>query len=357
MERFHEMQLGFLGLVSFAVAGCGSPPNPAQPEGSAPPASSQTAQPATAGGPGAAHALLLHAAGCWFGGLWSDAEGTLTADERRALGEKRCMNLVMRLFGSQDKVKYDQLRLVDSVVLDRLAKEIDELAAADAAGDGARKDALGRLLRALGAAQRENNEAHIAADAVKGDLKNRPPEPDTLSKDEVSAVKPLRAHASLEALLKLDAGDLGAEAHAMALFCAMDRMELARGLPKHLKVYAVGDAYQLVFGVAPPQVPSDPTAKLVPGVWLGYLTDVARAAGHAVPDSAKAAREREPWAWGGVVAGFGDKLRADTPKLSGAMAKVAGAIVKRLDAEWAEVPEIASRQGAMGEREAKEKKK
>jgi hypothetical protein len=297
----------------------------------------------------------LHAAGCWFGGLWSDAEGALP-EERRAMGEKRCMSLVSRLYGAEDRARFDQLRIIDDGVLNRIAQEIDTLAKSDAT-DGARKDNLGRLLRALAAAQREANDAHVAADTVKGDLKNRPPEPDTLSKDEVAAVKPLRAHAALEALLKLDAGDLSPEAHALGLFCAMDRMELARGLPKHLKVYAVGDAYQLVFGVKPPDVPSDVTAKLVPGVWLGYLADVARAAGHPVPDKATAPREREPWAWGGAVAGFGDKLKSDTPKLSGMMAKVAGAVVKKLDAEWAEIPEIASRQAGMGEREAKEKKK
>jgi hypothetical protein len=169
-------------------------------------------------------------------------------------------------------------------------------------------------------------------------------------------VKPLRTHAALDALLHLDAGDLTAEAHAMALLCAMDRMELSRALPRHLKVYAVSDAYQSVFGVTPPQVPSDPTAKLQPGTWLTYLTEVARAAGHAVPAAATTPREREPWAWGGVVAGFGDKLRADTGKLGGDFARVARVVVKRLDAEWAEIPEIAARQKAMGEREAKEAK-
>jgi hypothetical protein len=209
----------------------------------------------------------------------------------------------------------------------------------------------------VAAAQRENNAAHAAAEAVRGDLKNRPPEPETLSKDEAAAVSPFRAHAALDALLKLDAADLTAEAHALGLLAAMDRLELARGLPKHLKVYAVADALQLVFGVAPPSVPSDATAKLTPGVWLGYLADVARAAGHSVPEKAPSAREREPWAWGGVVEGFADKLRADAPRLRGPFAPIAGAVVKKLDAEWAEIPELAARQGAMGDREAKEKKK
>ncbi len=352
-------KLGFLTLVLPALGACGSPPPPTQAgsEGVAPPAETAAGPAAPApvsDAPGQAHALLLQAAACWYGGLWSDAEGA-APDERRAAAETRCLGLVQRLYGSEDKVKYDQLRLVDPGIVDKLAGEIDALASRDPV-DGAHKDGLGRLLRALAATQRENNDAHIAADTVKADLK-APTEPETLTRDETAAVKPLRAHAGLEALLKLDAGDLTAEAHAMGVLCAMDRMELARALPRHLKVYAVGDAYQLVFGVTPPQVPSDPTAKLVPGTWLTYLTDVARAAGHPVPDKATLPREREPWAWGGVVAGFGDKLRADAAKLSkdSAFARVTSGIVKRLDAEWAEIPEVAERQKGMGEREAKER--
>jgi hypothetical protein len=366
MKRSHPLVASCLGArvlaaslaVMPALVACGSPPPPTQAEGAgAGPATTATAAPATKAGPGAAHALVLDAAGCWFGGLWSDAaEGTGPEDRRKA-AEERCMGIVTRLYGSDDKVQYDRLRLVDPATVDKIASQVDALAGGDPSGDGAHKDALGKLLRAVAAAQRENNDAHIAADTVKADLKNRPPEPETLSKDEALAVKPLRAHAALEALLRLDAGDLTAEAHAMALLAAMDRMELARALPKHLKVYAVGDAFQIVFGVAPPSVPSDPTAKLVPGVWLGYLTDVAKAAGHAVPDKATSPREREPWAWGGVIEGFSDKLRGDTGKLSGTLAKVTSAVVKKLDAEWAEIPEIAARQGGMGEREAKDKKK
>jgi len=356
-----SFRLGWLALAPLAAwstIACGPPPPPVQ-AGDAPPSSAgaPVADPAAPGaaapsgeGPAQGHALVLQAASCWFGGLWSDAEGA--PDGRRVAAEKRCFGLVQRLYGTDDKVKYDQLRLVDAKIVDRLAADVDKLAAADPV-DGPRKDAVGRLLRAVAAAQRESNEAHIAADTVKADLKAH--EPETLNRDELAATVPLRAHAALKALLELDAGDLTGEAHAFGLLTAMDRMELARGLPKHLKVYAVGDAYQIVFGVAPPSVPADATAKLVPGTWLTYLVDVARAAGHAVPGSATSPREREPWAWGGVVAGFGDKLKSDVPRLSGPFAKIAAAVVKRLDAEWAEIPEIAGRQKAMGEREAKER--
>jgi len=354
-------RLGSPALLALALAACAPPAAPAQaPTGDPPeykptePTAAPAATPELPSGPGQAHALVLRAASCWLGGLWSEAEGATSADERHKAGEKRCLGLVTSLYGSEDKVKYDQLRLIDGIVVDRLAADVDKLASRDAAVDGPHKDALGRLLRGLAAAQRENNDAHIAADTVKADLKN-PTEPETLSRDETAAVKPLRAHAGLEALLKLDAGDLTAEAHALGLLAAMDRMELSRGMPRHLKVYAVSDAYQLVFGVAAPQVPTDPTAKLVPGTWLTYLTDVARGAGHAVPDKATSPREREPWAWGGVIAGFGDKLRSDGGKLRGTLGGVVGRVVKKLDGEWAEIPELAGRQKEMGEREAKER--
>jgi hypothetical protein len=357
-------RLGSTALCALALAlpACGAAPPAQAPlgdEGAAPAPAASGEQPAARPAPaltfapGAAHALVLRAASCWFGGLWSETEGATTPEERHKAGEKRCLALVASLYGGDDKVKYDQLRLVDPVVVDRLAADVDKLAAADPT-EAAHKEGLVRLLRALAAAQRENNDAHIAADTVRADLKG-PTEPETLSRDETAAVKPLRTHAALKALLEVDAGDLTAEAHAMGLLCALDRMELARGMPRHLKVYAVGDANQLVFGVPLPQVPSDPTVKLVPGTWLTYVTDVARAAGHAVPDKATTPRERDPWAWGGVIAGYGDKLRADVGKLRGDFARVAGVVVKKLDAEWAEIPEVATRQKEMGEREAKER--
>ncbi|HZU85700.1 MAG TPA: hypothetical protein VE987_22390, partial [Polyangiaceae bacterium] len=69
--------------------------------------------------------------------------------------------------------------------------------------------------------------------------------------------------------------------------------------------------------------------------WLAYLTDVAAAAGHPVPD-ARDPQNREPLAWTGVLEGFADRLRAssadfgaDTP-----LGNVQRAIVARLDDEY-----------------------
>jgi hypothetical protein len=346
-----------LVLLASSLPACGDLPPPKQvvQEG-LPPTATETApsEPAT---PGSAHALVVKAAACWFGGMWSDAEGATNAEDRRIASEKRCSAIVQKLYGTDDHLKMEAFRRVEKTTLDRVAAEVDRLAAGESL-DGPHKDALGRLLRAVAAAQHEANDAHIAADQVRRDLKDHE-EHTTLGKDEVEAGTALRAHAALEALLKLDAGDLSTEAHAMGLMCAMDRMELSRGLPKHLKVYAVAGAYQIVFGVAPPAVPDDPTARLKPGTWLSYLIDAARAAGHPVPDKATSPREREPWAWGGVLEGFTDKLRADAGKLDkgSSLGRALAAMLAKLDAEWAEIPSIAASQKLMAEREDAEKAK
>jgi hypothetical protein len=152
----------------------------------------------------------------------------------------------------------------------------------------------------------------------------------------VDAVQPLRAHAKLEALLNLQAGDLSKEANALGLLLALDRVELARGLPKHLKLYAVGDEFHLLFGVALPEVPADATRKLVPGTWLRFLSDTATSAGHPVPAKAKTPREKDALAWGGMLEGFHDKLQADSDGVATTtdLSKVVTVVLHRLEAEY-----------------------
>jgi hypothetical protein len=71
-------------------------------------------------------------------------------------------------------------------------------------------------------------------------------------------------------------------------------------------------------------------------MWLVYLTDVAKAAGHPVPDAAKTPKQREPLAWTGVLAGYGDKLRGDLDQLvkDTRLHHVSSVVVQRLDAEY-----------------------
>ena len=54
----------------------------------------------------------------------------------------------------------------------------------------------------------------------------------------------------LQALLAFNQLDLAHDAHALGMLAALDRMEMTIGLPRHLKIYAVGGINQVLFGAA-----------------------------------------------------------------------------------------------------------
>jgi hypothetical protein len=278
-----------------------------------------------------AHKLVVLAASCWFGGEWADALGEQD-DTKKAGIENRCHELERRVWGADDKTHYEQLRALEQNAMADVIAKVDETAKTDSV-DGPRRDAVVKLTTALAEAQKETMAARRAADRVKRDLTR---EPEKLSTDEVDAVLPLRRHAKLEALLQLDAGDLSKEANALGLLSALDRVEMARGLPRHLKLYAAADAFQMIFGVSVPDVPEDGTKKLTPGVWLKFLSDTAAAAGHPVSDKAKTPRERDALAWAGMVEGFSDKLKADSDGIATTtdLSKVVTTVLHRLDVEF-----------------------
>jgi hypothetical protein len=122
---------------------------------------------------------------------------------------------------------------------------------------------------------------------------------------------------------------------AFGILCTLDRMAMARGLPKHLKVYAVGAPLSILFGVSPPAVPEDPTAPIKTGTWPTFLADVAAAAGHPVPAEATAPIDRESLAWSGVLAGLSDRLRPEIGAVSNRtqLPNVLSGVVARLDAQ------------------------
>lgn len=128
------------------------------------------------------------------------------------------------------------------------------------------------------------------------------------------------------------------EAHAIGLLCAMDRMNMANGLPKHIKVYAVQEGFAAAFSVSPPEVPSDATAPMKAGLWLDYLSTAARAAGHPVSDGAITLEDKEMLAWTGVLAGFADRLRNEAEHMSNetALKTIAEGAAERLDVEHRE---------------------
>jgi hypothetical protein len=247
--------------------------------------------------------------------------------------ENRCHDLERHVWGADDKTHYEQLRAFEQNAVADVVAKVDSTAKSDVV-DGPRREALVKLATVLSEALKETMMARRAADRVKRDLGDH--EPAKLSTDEVDAVRPLRSHAKLEALLTLEAGDLSKEANALAILCALDRVEVARGLPRHLKLYAVGDSLHLLFGVAMPDVPEDGSKKLVPGTWLRFLGDTARAAGHPVPAKAQTPRERDALAWAGMLEGLHDKLKLDDDGVAGTteLNRVVATVLHRLEAEF-----------------------
>jgi uncharacterized protein YpuA (DUF1002 family) len=72
------------------------------------------------------------------------------------------------------------------------------------------------------------------------------------------------------------------------------------------------------------------------GAWLSYLTSVAKAAGHPVPDRAKSLADQELLAWGGTLAGLADKLNAEAQGISDAtdLKRASFAVVQRIENEY-----------------------
>lgn len=323
MKTFALWSLPCLAALSLA---CGGPSSHA----TAPPAmtTAQSANVSASKAPENAHQIVILATGCWFGRVWTDA-----LDGAKGPPAERCAQVIERVYGAPDKVRVERLRALEAVEVTEMADKVRVMA--DDKVDHGRAERLVKLFNAIAAAQRENMMARRAADRTKKDLAGER-KSGKLTADEKDATVSLQASTAATDLLHVDVGDLGAEARAVGILCAMDRMELARGLPRHLKVYAVQGVYSTLFGVRPPPVSDDATEALKGGVWLGYLTEVAQAAGHPVPARAKTLVDKDLMAWGGTLEGFSDKLRAERDRLpqSTELGRVVAGAVERLDLEF-----------------------
>jgi hypothetical protein len=273
--------------------------------------------------------LLTSATACWFGGVWHDALGEATAAHA-----DRCRMTLELAYGQVDPTRLERLRAAEQVEVDELGDAIARLAATDGM-DADRARALRGLFDVVARAQHETLTARRAADKIKKDISGAR-SPAKRPQDEHDAAAPLESSSALAELLRYDAGVLGGEARAIGLLTAMNRMQMARELPKHQKVEAVSGSYELVFGVRPPAMPSDPTRSPKGGVWLAYLSKVARAAGHPVPEDASSVDDRELMAWGGTLAGLADRLRVEAPNVPqpGDLRRVVDGTVKRIDTEY-----------------------
>jgi hypothetical protein len=276
--------------------------------------------------------LGLLATACWLGGVWSDAEGAPEATWRDR-NEQRCRDLVVSVWGRFDQNRYEQIRENETRAVDDLLAKIR---ATEPPNDRARTIAL---FRDIAAAAHEGMLARRAADRVKIDYDADAVEA-KLTDDQRRAAKALSEHRALDRVL-VAPDPVAADRRVLGLLLAMDRMEIARGLPKQLKFYALGHVLTTVFDVAPP--PADalkPSTSPRPGTWLAYLTNVAARAGYAAPDNpALTHKMRETLAWTGVGRGFASRLRQQSQSLPDAavpeFSRVANAVAARLEAERA----------------------
>jgi muconolactone delta-isomerase len=276
--------------------------------------------------------LGLLATACSMGGVWSDAEGVPPADWRTR-DDQRCKDLVASVYGQFEPARYEQLRAGDAQALS------DLLAKIRATEPAASRDRTVALFRDVTAAMHEGMLARRAADRVKVDYDADAVEA-KLTADERTAAKALSQHGALERLL-VTTDTSASDRRVIGLLLAMDRMEMARGLPKQLKFYALGHVLTTVFDAPPP--PADalkPTATPRPGTWLAYLSGVAARVGHPASDSpALTNKMRETLAWTGVGYGFADRLRAQAATLPNAavpeLSRIATEVAARLESERA----------------------
>ncbi|HEY2511907.1 MAG TPA: hypothetical protein VGI39_13655 [Polyangiaceae bacterium] len=325
------MRLPFLALPLLSLlAACGGSDvasSPTQLAPNAPPAgehgggSAPPAAPVTTNAIGN-HKLAVAAASCWLGGVWADAIGE-PPENRKQSDEARCYDVEKQVWGVEDKARFEQLRAFDEASVQDVLSKV---------GDGT---SSARELRAFVEAQKEALEARRWGDKVKKDLTGGR-EPEKLTPDEFTASKFLQDGDALSALLKASTADLTTESHALGVLTAMERLEASRGLPKHLKIFAMQAPLHALFGLAlPTNLPAEATQPLPKGGYLAYVTEAAKAAGHPVPDAATTPKEREPQAWAGILEGIADKLHPDvdgTPKDT-QLSDIVDRVARRLDAQ------------------------
>jgi hypothetical protein len=314
----HEVSmLTALALGTFALASCAA--NGAY---EAPSTTGAVAQ------PHAAHQLLVDSAACWLGGIWGDVQGQ-TPEQRTSASEARCSGVIVSVYGHTDERRYLQLRAFDPETLQEVKNKIGHLASRDPA-EARHQEALGNVFTKLAYAEREAMLARRAARRVLRDLDH---EQEKLNDEEAIALPELESSAAFDELLRVDAGDLRAEAHAFALMVLLDRLRIAEQVPVHLKPYVVTGPLHAVFGVPIPELPHDASRPLARGEWLTYLVDVATQARHPVDVAAETPIAKHEAAMAGILEGVADQLRADAPGIAPetSFARVAQLTIRALE--------------------------
>ena len=308
--------------LPIALAACGS--------AQAPRAGTPSLQGPEPAARGLAYERVMEATSCWMGGMWSDARGE-KGGARLAGIQGRCDEFLAS--NAEPEESYFPLRALDRETVDRLAWKIQSQASEDPS-EAPRATDLVVLFRAIADAARETVEARRAADVVKEDVTQQP-QVWVRNANKEGAASKLAAFSACRELLHAN-GPYAAEAHGAGMLFAIDRMEIARGLPKHLKILAVRSAFVELFGVPAPALPADAAAPIPTGTWLVYLSDAATASGHPLPADAHNPQNMEPLAWTGVLDGMADRLAAEAVRLPPAsqLGDVEKAVVARLDEQY-----------------------
>jgi hypothetical protein len=269
--------------------------------------------------------LGLQAVGCWLGGVWAEAEGAAPA-ERVAISQGNCRQVVAAIYGRQDRTRYEQLRA------------FEEGAVADLVGKVRASDAsAAALIQATAAAGREAMHARRGADRVKMDIDVQSA-PGKLTKDETTAATVVGEHRAIDALANLG-GPLSADAHAIAVLFALDRIGAASALPKQLKFADTRDMFTLLFGEAGPPAAFDATREPPAGQWVAYLTQMATDIGHPPGATKTQPSVRRALAWAGILEGAADLLKRDQGNLSAGavpeLSRIVREVAARLESEAA----------------------
>jgi hypothetical protein len=260
--------------------------------------------------PHAAHALLVDTAACWLGGIWGDVQAE-TPTEREQASQRRCDVVITSVFGKSDRTRWLQLRAFDPETVGAVRSALERTALHDPADAPHARELVG-VFNALAAAEEETTHARRATHRVLRDLDH---EREKLDAEETAALPQLEAFAGFASLYRMDAGDLRAERHALALFVLLDRMRIAQELPVHLKPYVVALPLKEVFSAPMPDLPYDASKPLGHGAWLRYLENTAIQAQHGIPDWTRPPQVRHEQAVAGILAGIADQLRADESTL------------------------------------------
>jgi hypothetical protein len=319
MKRLMKFRRAAVGLLLASASACASRPPPVPPTVTLTSGESVTPAP---GGRG--RAIVVQAASCWLDGLWADALGEKGPDRERGI-EQRCADF-LRTVG-EPQTSYYPLRALDRATVARIGERLRPIAEADPV-DARRAPELLALFDRVAAVARENVDARRAANQVKEVFEVVPGSADRRA-DKAAAAPELQRSMAFGVLYDTT-GPFAADARTIALLAALERFEIARGLPKHLKTYALEGVGRWVFGVEPPALPADAATPIPSGTWLAYLTSLAYAGGYPLPPDATDPQNKEPLAWTGALAAIADRLR-QTRGADPALVVVAQATTARLD--------------------------